>query len=159
MKILKTKKYSILSNILRYSFVAVFALMLFAPVVFINAQTCADGTVKAVCPDGGGSNIPDGGGTNITNTIVNPLGSDGPQNIPDFIAKLLDIVVIIGIPIVTLAIIYAGFLFVQAQGNPEALKKAKSTLLYTLIGATLLLGAFVIAAAIGSTVDDITSTT
>ena len=65
----------------------------------------------------------------------------------------------IGVPIIALAIIYAGFLFVTAQGNSEKLTKAKKTLLYTLIGAALLLGAVVIAEAIKGTVNDIKSTT
>ena len=62
---------------------------------------------------------------------------------------------VVGIPIVALAIIYTGFLFVQARGNSEELTKAKKVLMYTLIGGALLLGAFVIAKAIGATVDDI----
>jgi hypothetical protein len=143
MKIFKTKKYTILSSILKYSFVVVFAIMLFTPSVF--ALTTG--------PTGGG-----GTGTEIKTKILNPLGNN-ITDIPSFIKAIIDIVVMIGVPIVTLAIIYSGFLFVKAQGNPEQLTKAKSTLLYTLIGAALLLGAFVIASAIGSTVTDITSTT
>ena len=140
MKIFKTKKYSILSGILKYSFIIVIAGMLVAPYFFVNA-------------------LEDNTGTNITTTINNPLGADGPQNIPDFIKVIVKVVLIVGIPIVALAIIYTGFLFVKAQGNPEALTKAKMSLLYTLIGGALLLGAFVIAEAIGKTVKDITSTT
>jgi len=133
-KIFKTKKYSILSNILKYSFILVLALTLFAPVIF-----------AAVGPNG----------TGISTTIDNPLGENGPQTIPDFIKVLIKIVLYIGIPIITLAIIYCGFLFVEAQGNPEKLTKARSALMYTLIGGAVLLGAFVIAEAIGKTVKDI----
>jgi hypothetical protein len=61
------------------------------------------------------------------------------------------------VPIIALAIIYSGFLFVAARGNAEELKKAKSTLVYTLIGAALLLGCLVIANAIKGTVDTITN--
>jgi len=56
---------------------------------------------------------------------------------------------------VAIAIIYSGFLFVTAQGNSEKLTKAKKALLYTIIGAALLLGSYVIATAIGKTVDEI----
>ena len=63
----------------------------------------------------------------------------------------------VGVPVVVLAIIYTGFLFVQAQGNKSKLDKAKNSLTNTLIGAALLLGAFVIAEAIGTTVEDIRS--
>lgn len=77
--------------------------------------------------------------------IINPLGANGPQSIPAFIHDVLIGVVKIGIPIIALAIIYCGFLFVAARGKPEAITKAKDALLYTLIGAGLLLGAWAIA--------------
>jgi hypothetical protein len=77
--------------------------------------------------------------------LLNPLGTSGPQSIPQFIHDVLIGVVQIGIPIVALAIIYCGFLFVAARGKPEAITKAKDALIYTLIGAALLLGAWAIA--------------
>ena len=159
MKIFKTKKYNILSNILKYSFVIVFAVMLISPVLFVNA---CGGLNELPCV--GGSDISSNEssdvssndtGTNITTKIVNPLGENGPQTIPDFIKEIIKIVLYVGIPIVALFIIYTGFLFVEAQGNPEKLTKAKNSLMYTLIGAALLLGAFIIAEAIGATVDEI----
>ena len=156
MKLLKAKRYSILSNILKYSFVAVITVMFMAPVIFVNAcgglnePACVGGSDKA-------SNVASDvtGGTNIKVTIDNPLGTNGPQTIMDFIKLLVKYVLYIGIPIIALAIIYTGFLFVSASGNSEKLTKAKSALLYTLIGGALLLGAFVIANAISSTVDEI----
>jgi len=131
MKIFKEKKYSILSNILKYSGIVIFVFALVSSFLFVNADN------------------------SITTKIVNPLGDGGPQNIPDFIKAAIDIVLIVGVPIIVLAIIYSGFLFVKAQGKPEDLKTAKNTLLYTLIGAALLLGAYVIANAIGKTIEDI----
>ncbi|MCX6756406.1 MAG: hypothetical protein NTX85_03635 [Candidatus Nomurabacteria bacterium] len=89
--------------------------------------------------------------------INNPLG-DSITTIPSFIESAINIVLMIGIPIVALAIIYSGFLFVVAQGNSEKLSEAKKTLMYTLIGAALLLGSWVIAQAIQGTVSDIKST-
>ena len=161
MKILKTKKYSILRGLLRYSFVIVFGVMLIGQTSL--AITCSDGTTAPTvsqCPPGGGVGEPGGGvgGTNITTTITNPLG-EKITDIPSFIKEAVNIVLYVGIPIIALAIIYSGFLFVKAQGNAEALTTAKKTLLYTLIGGALLLGAFVIANAIGKTVEDIKSTT
>ena len=88
-----------------------------------------------------------------TNTgIKNPLGSNIPD-IPSFIRVIIDFVLLIGVPIVALALIYSGFLFVTSLGNSEKLTKAKKTFIYTLIGAAILLGAFVIANAIKGTVD------
>ncbi len=69
-----------------------------------------------------------------------------------FIKTLLTGVIRIGIPVVALAVIYCGFLFVQARGKPEDLKKAKDALLYTLIGAAILLGSWAIAQLISETV-------
>jgi len=139
MKILKEKKYSILSNILKYSFLFIFASSLFMSFVFVGTVGAAD----------------TGTGVTIDGKIDNPLGKSGPQNLSDFIKAVVQIVLVVGIPILALAIIYAGFLFVKAQGNPEELTKAKHALLYTVIGGALLLGAFVIANAIQSTVDEI----
>lgn len=145
MKILQTKKYSILSNILRYSFVFILFALLIAPRFF----------VMAVPPDGPDASV----GTDTTyNQINNPLDPDGTgklDTIPKFIEQVIQIVLIVGIPIIALAIIYVGFLFVAARGNPEKLTTARKALLYTLIGSALLLGAFVIANAIQGTVDEI----
>ncbi len=85
-------------------------------------------------------------------TLCNPTNVD---DLTTFVKKILDIVLTIGIPIVALAIIYSGFLFVQARGNSEALTKAKKTLVYTLVGAAILLGAWILAQAIGDTVGEL----
>lgn len=82
-------------------------------------------------------------------TIVNPIKS---QTIMELIRKILEGVVKIGLPIVVLAIIYCGFLFVKARGNSDELKKAKSALVSTLIGAAILLGSWAIAELITDTV-------
>ncbi|MCX6752484.1 MAG: TrbC/VirB2 family protein [Candidatus Nomurabacteria bacterium] len=83
--------------------------------------------------------------------ICNPLKS-GVVDFPTFLQTLLTGVLRIGIPIVALAIIYCGFLFVSARGNSEKLTKAKDALLYTLIGAAILLGSWAIATMISGTV-------
>lgn len=74
------------------------------------------------------------------------------ESIPAFIKTLLEGVLKIGLPIITLAIIYCGFLFVKAQGAPEEIKKAKDALMYTLIGTAILLGSWAIAKLISDTV-------
>jgi len=81
--------------------------------------------------------------------LTNPI----PYNtINAFIKVLLEGVLKIGIPLVALAIIYCGFLFVAARGKPEAITKARDALLYTLIGAAILLGSWAIAELISNTV-------
>lgn len=81
--------------------------------------------------------------------LQNPLSS---STIQDFMIKILDAVVLILTPVVVIMLLWAGFLFVTAQGNPEKLKKAKNALLYTLIGAAIVLGAKGFALAIGTTI-------
>jgi len=83
--------------------------------------------------------------------IFNPLG-DNTQTLSGFVEKILKGVIKIGMPIIVLAIIYSGFLFVSAQGNSEKLSEAKRALLYTLIGAAILLGSWAIALLIRDTV-------
>lgn len=133
MKILKEKKYSLLSGFLKYSFVFVLVFSVLMPIFFVGADV------------------------NVSGKIDNPIPS-----IPDlttFVEGILKLVVFIGVPFLVLAVIYAGFLYVKAQGNPGELEVAHRTLLYTVIGGFLLLGAFVIARAIRGTVEDIKSTT
>jgi len=94
--------------------------------------------------------------TDLSFKIQNPLQHD-IDTLPKFINKLVEIFLMIGTPIVALMIIYAGFLFVVARGNSEAIEKAKKTLGFTLLGAAILLGAFVISTAIQDTITNISS--
>ena len=81
--------------------------------------------------------------------LVNPITVD---SVPALIERILEIVLTIGIPIVALAIIYSGYKFIAAQGNPQKLQDAKQTFTYVIIGSLILLAAWVIARAIAGTV-------
>jgi len=54
-------------------------------------------------------------------------------------------------PVIVIMFIWSGFLFIKAQGNEEGLTSAKNTLLYTVIGAALALGAKGLSIVISST--------
>lgn len=82
--------------------------------------------------------------------IINPLNNI--TTIEGLIKIILEGALKIGIPVIALAIIYCGFLFVAARGNSEKIGEAKSALMYTLIGAAILLGAWGIALLIQNTV-------
>lgn len=71
--------------------------------------------------------------------LKNPIKS---STIQEFVRNILEGVLKVGIPLVALAIIYSGFLFVTALGNPGKIEEAKKTLTNTIIGAALLLGAW-----------------
>lgn len=88
-------------------------------------------------------------------TIDNPLGD--VKDIPVFISKFLSFVVKIGSMFSVLALIYAGFLYVKARGNPGEITKAHTTLRNTIIGIILLLGAQLIATLITGTIEAVTS--
>lgn len=81
--------------------------------------------------------------------LVNPISQNSLNGL---IKTFLEGVLKVGIPVVALAIIYCGFLFVSARGNTEKLTKAKDALLYTLIGAAILLGSWAIAQLVSDTV-------
>lgn len=84
----------------------------------------------------------------------NPLKSD-LSSVAGFTEAFLKAVVYILFPIAVVFVVYSGFLFVVAQGNPEGLKKAKTNFLWTIIGVALLLGAVALAALIKGTIDPI----
>ncbi len=100
------------------------------------------------------------GATTGTNTssksilLENPL-KNNINDIPTFIKKLLEVVMKVGVPLIAVAIIYTGYLFISAQGNPEKLKKAKDAIVYVFIGSMILLGAYVIAQALQGTINAI----
>ena len=97
--------------------------------------------------------------------VPNPSGSQGLENplkvstLAAFVQKVLEIVTTIGVPIVAIFIIYSGFLFVKARGNPEELETAKKTFLWTVVGAAILLASWILAKAICVTVVQLGNTT
>ncbi len=68
-----------------------------------------------------------------------------------FLYTILSTLTYILFPFLVLMMIYTGYLFVAAQGNPQKLDDAKRSLLWTTIGAVIVLAAFAIAQMIDST--------
>ena len=93
--------------------------------------------------------------TAITLKLQNPIKYN---NIPDIIKAILDVIVQISVPVVAVLIIYSGFLYVTAQGNEEKLKVAHRALVWTLVGAAVLLGASVLSGVIAGTIAQIQGT-
>jgi heme/copper-type cytochrome/quinol oxidase subunit 2 len=88
-------------------------------------------------------------GTNIGTTLINPLGAG--TSLPVLLGQILSFVVNIGAIIVIFMLVYVGFLFVTARGNETKLTAAKQALLWTVVGALILLGAKAIAIGICQT--------
>lgn len=93
---------------------------------------------------------PDVNPGSLPTKLENPIGNI--TTVQAFIGKLLNGAIKLGIPLVALAIIYSGFLFVKAQGKSEEITAAKDALLYSLIGGAILLGAWAISQALLDTV-------
>lgn len=90
-----------------------------------------------------------GGGTQL----LNPLGSN--SNLPTLLTSILALVVRLGTYVVIFMLIYVGYLFVVARGAPTKIEEAKKALLWTVVGALILLGAQAISAGIQATAQSI----
>lgn len=78
-------------------------------------------------------------------------------SIPEFLAGALKALAMIALPIISLFLVISGFMFVTAQGNQSKLDTAKKNFLYVIIGALLILGAWIIATLIAGTVNQLAS--
>jgi hypothetical protein len=88
--------------------------------------------------------------------ILNPLA--GEMSLMELVTFLVrDVLVGIIAPIVlTLALLYTGFMFITAQGNSSKLEEARRNFIYVIAGGILLLGAYVILEVITNTVEQLT---
>ena len=81
---------------------------------------------------------------------MNPLKSG--TSLESFLANILQFVIRIGAVVIVLMLVFVGFKFVSARGNESELSAAKNMLLWTVIGALVLLGAQAISLGIQATV-------
>ena len=88
------------------------------------------------------------GGTSV-GKITNPLQS---QTIPEFLLKIIDVLLVFALPLIILYIMYAGYLFVTAAGNAEKVSSAKNALLWSVVGGVIVLGARLIISVIEGTI-------
>ncbi len=86
--------------------------------------------------------------------VKNPLGTSS-TDLPGFVANVLNAIVDLLFPVVVIMLLYSGFLFVISRGNIEKLGDAKKALMYTLIGAAIVLGASGLAHVIQNTISAI----
>ncbi len=148
---------------MRYLTISLVALSLisFATPIVASAQTCPPGQVPTnvvsstdyTCTATTGQNT-SGTQTTGTNTsgvtLMNPL--QGGTSLESFLNTILSFVIRIGAIVVVLMLVYVGYLFVVAQGSDSKLTDARKALLWTIIGALILLGAQAISLGIQSTV-------
>ncbi|MBI5078191.1 MAG: hypothetical protein HZB11_02395 [Candidatus Yonathbacteria bacterium] len=113
-------------------------------------------TVPAASAQITGSTAPSGStaGLSAPTKLQNPIKF---KTFSEFAAAVTKTAVQVLMPFIILGFIYAGFLFVSAQGNEKKLTHAKSVLWYSMIGAFVLFGAWGFAQIISKTISAITS--
>jgi hypothetical protein len=84
--------------------------------------------------------------TTFNITWNSPLDSQfsGQNGAANLVVAILEALILIAVPIITLMIIYAGFLYVTARGNSEQVARASKALTYAIIGGLLVIGSLVI---------------
>ena len=85
--------------------------------------------------------------------LVNPTGIDNVFDLFDLL--ITEVLLPVAAVIAVVALIFAGFQFVAAMGNPDKLSKARKNLIYVLIGILLLLGAYAITQVIKTTLCEV----
>lgn len=76
----------------------------------------------------------------------NPLTFNSLSGPGGLLDAILSVVMVFATPIIVFFFIWAGFLYVTARGNPTQLEQARRALMYGVIGAVVVLGAFAITA-------------
>jgi hypothetical protein len=89
---------------------------------------------------------------NAAGTLENPLKA---KSFTELINGILGIMISIGVPIAGLFLVYSGFLFTTATGDPKKLDTAKSAFLWTCVGIALIVGGEVILTILQGTVDSL----
>ena len=81
---------------------------------------------------------------------------ENPLNSPDLITlvdKVLNVIIELAVPVLTVALVYAGYLFVTAGGSEDKISTARTTFTWSVIGGAIVLGAKVVMTVVKATVD------
>lgn len=131
---------------MRFFTIAIFIFIASFSAPFVGAQINGQ-------PGGNTPGVTGQAGGNIGTTLINPLQGGG--DLESFLNSILELIVRVGSIVVVLMLVYVGYLFVVAQGEPGKIIEARNALLWTVIGALILLGAEAISYGIQDTVDAI----
>jgi hypothetical protein len=102
-------------------------------------------SIGTVTAEGGTDRCPEG---QLCNPIKYP-------DITTFLLAILDVAIQYGALLIVFFIVFAGFKFVTAQGNTEKISDARKMLTWIVVGAFVLLGVYVIRAAICGTINQL----
>lgn len=128
------------------------------PIIALGATSSGGNTLPT---SSGGNTLPTSYGGNTANSgdncdprvqVCNPLQF---HSICGLVTGVLDAIMVIGIPIAIMFVVWAGFKFVVAQGNPESISQAKTNFLHVIIGIAIFVGASLIAHVIMQTIENL----
>lgn len=78
--------------------------------------------------------------------VGDAIGAEADLTLPELIGNIIKVLLsVLGIIFVVL-VVYAGFLYLTAGGEPEKVKKAKTLLSQSIIGLIIIVAAYAIAA-------------
>ncbi len=60
------------------------------------------------------------------------------SSVGQLVTEIYKWVLVLGVPLGTLMFIYAGYLYLTSQGNPDNIKTAKDIIISTLVGFALI---------------------
>lgn len=124
-------------------------------IVYILLATVLVTPVLMQASEGGDPGSPEGGDgpskTGTTIKIENPFKQNTIEQLIETLIR--DIFIPIGGVLAVLMVMWAGFLYVTARGDTTKIKKAHDALLWAVIGAGILLGAWAISEAVGTTIN------
>ena len=143
----------------KFAFIVGFTIIFFTfPVTVIHATQGIPATTVDGNPSLPATNVD--GNPQIPATTVdgNSTGLPNPlkvNNLVSFIKLVIDQVLKFAEIISALLIIWSGFLFVKAQGDPKELETARRNFFYVVIGTGILLAAHVITDIIINTINQL----
>ncbi len=147
---------------MKYIFTAlILSLFVLAPLPSTNVALAS----RVAFPTNISGFFPSSGTANNGLTSSNPSGNSGLHNplkvnsLQKLMTAILGFVVKIGTVVVVLMIVFVGFKFVTSKGKPDEIQKARMMLLWTIVGALIILGAQAISLGVAATVTSISAGT
>lgn len=84
--------------------------------------------------------------------LTNPIKAD---NFIQLLNLIVDAAMLVLVPLIVIAIMWTGFLFIKARGNDTELTKAKQMFFYVIIGAAIILASKLIITFVSSTIESL----
>ena len=78
------------------------------------------------------------------NPVFAQTTTGGVSQIQTFIESIIQVMITLAGLVAVGFFVYGGFGYITSSGNPESLDRSKKTILYSALGLTIVLGAFVL---------------